>query len=123
MKPILFVACEKVIIAEQTHALSLITVMTGADVHSVNPRETTEMPANAIIPMSWAVLAMWKPSQQDVGESFVQRLEVRWPNGDQFVVAAQPFSQADDKPHPVYANVIGFPSGQAGDVTIRLWLE
>jgi hypothetical protein len=123
MKLMLFVPCEKVIVAEQTHAISVITVMSGAEMRRARPDDTADLPPTATIPMPWVVVALWKPSNDDLGKSFIQRLEILWPNKTQFATASIPFVTTDDKMHPVYANLTGFPGGQVGDVLTKIWLE
>jgi hypothetical protein len=126
MKLILLAACEKVIQDAETRAISLITIMTRAEVRDAviqGASAVEKMPPNAILPMTWSVVALLTPTPGDIGPLFTQQIEVFWPNGDLFVKGSLPFKFTDTRAHPNITNFIGFPGGQHGDVTIHLWIE
>ncbi|HTW56908.1 MAG TPA: hypothetical protein VMD99_02130 [Terriglobales bacterium] len=126
MKLILLAACEKAISDAETRAVSLITVMTRAEVRSrvtQEPPAVENMPPNAIIPMTWSVVALLTPTPGDIGPQFIQQVEVFWPNGDVFVKGSLPFKFVNTFAHPNIVNFVGFPAGQAGDVVIHMWIE
>lgn len=122
-KLILFAVCEKVILDSVGNA-SIINLIHGIEVAST-PQGTIigPIPKNAISPNPWCIYAGWKPVLDDTGKEFFQKIEILWPDGTVFNMSESSFRFEANRNHQVTTNLVGFPAGQTGDVTIRLWLE
>ena len=115
-----FLACEKVVIEKQFETPSLISVMQKV---MFQPSEGVEIPVNAIAPYKWAVFTMWVREQGDDGKTFRQKCELIMPDGTVGPVSIDlPFIVKDEINFNI-ANVLGFPVGQLGMITIKMWLE
>ena|SRR5579862_5253096 len=120
LKILTFAVCEKIIIDDNNNA-SLVVLM--QNIHgSLIGKKDVEIPKNAISPQAWAVYAIWTAAQEDIGKSFVQTVQVFWPDKSEFKRAEVPFT-VTERTHQNRINVIGFPIGQPGTVIVRLWLE
>jgi hypothetical protein len=127
MKCTALLACEKVII-DKDGAHSLINVMQSAAVtlqqqEPNKPPEPIPMQSNAVMPTTWWIYAVWKPSTDDVDRSFEQVYQLYWPSGEKFVETRLPFVQKDDKMQQTSFYFLGFPVGQVGDLKIISWLD
>jgi len=122
-KLILFAVCEKVILDGQNNA-SIINVVHGlqAAIPTQGPI-IGPIPRNAVAPTTWSIFALWKPAPGDTDKEFLQKSEVLWPDGTVFNTTEAPFKFVGNKTHQNAINVLGFPVGQIGDVTVNLWVE
>lgn len=121
MNPIVFCACEKIIIDRTTGGHSLIGIMISAEARFAGTPPA--LPPNAVVPNMWFVYAMWETSTEDIDRPCEQVLEVDWPNGERFIHNRLSFTP--DKTLRVQNSVgmVGFPLGQNGDLRIRAWIE
>jgi hypothetical protein len=116
-----FAACEKVIL-DQASVPSLIALFTKLKL--LLPGQLEDVPENAVAPKEWAVFASWDRVPSDEGKIFNQCLQVLYPDGKVF------FENRDvkftiklgERQHNA-VRIVGFPIGQKGDYTIRMWLE
>ena len=81
-----------------------------------------EIPRNAIAPKEWALFTRWKFEEADKGKTFIQIVQINWPDGSEFKRSDVPFATTD-LIHQVTMNIIGFPIGQEGRIQLKLWLE
>lgn len=115
-----FLACEKVIIEKEHETPSLISILQKV---MFQPNEGIEVPVNAIAPFKWSVFTIWDREQGDVGKTFHQKCELTMPDGTAGPITVDlPFTVKDEINFNV-ANVLGFPIGQLGTITITMWLE
>jgi|SRR5882762_3695633 len=120
LKPYVYVACEKVIVAKDDVA-SLINLFSKI-IFTVPAG--TEIPRNAVGPREWSVFSIWDPEPGDENREYVLCTEVLYPDKSQFAqtfrhrIPIQPNKRAQ-----MAVNIIGFPLGQPGEHTIRTWIE
>lgn len=81
------------------------------------------LPTNAVIPKDWAIFALWHSAESESFPTFRQWLVILWPDGSEFI--RQPLDVKVDKPEWTMSTVQiqGFPMGQKGRLTIRVWIE
>lgn len=118
---LVFVPCEKVIIDENQNP-TLVVLMQGLGAAPL-PGQPAEIPRNAVGPKEWCIFSVWRPSDQDYGKLFNQRIQLLWPDGSEFQNAHFAFQFEKGKSHQIRMNMFGFPIGQVGDVTLNMWLE
>jgi hypothetical protein len=82
-----------------------------------------ELPVNAVGPNSWAIYALWTPVPDDRGKEFTEVVEILWPDKKLFKRHPLLFRFKEAENHNVLVNVTGLPVGQAGTITINMWLE
>lgn len=112
--------CEKVI-NDQQSVPSLIGVFQRINI----PRTAAAMPPNAVNPMKWAIFTMWEHAPEEIGNEFVQRLQITKPNGEKFVDANLKFKPSDSE-LPQSKNTVeifGIPVDREGDFFVRVWIE
>lgn len=118
-KLLAFLPCEKVILDDTKNA-SLIIVLQGVGV----PIGKEGIPKNAVAPKEWAVFTLWaRPAPEDVGKTFYQFVQLLLPDGTEFTKSHLEFKMEAGKVHTNRLNVVGFPVGQAGEITLNMWLE
>ena len=115
-----FVPAEKAMTERDNSALSLITIMNGLQVE--RPAEGVDLPADAMLPVRWAVAAMWFREPGDEGKAFEQRVEVVLPDGSIGATAILPFALPRRTHHGTVRGDL-FPVGQAGEYLFRLALR
>lgn len=86
-------------------------------------KEGTKIPKNAVGPKEWAIFALWKQVAADRGDSFVQIVQILWPDKTEFKKQEAPFRFEPGRSHQNRIEINGFPLGQEGDVTVNMWLE
>jgi hypothetical protein len=118
----IFVVCEKVIVdkSEVASLISLFTTMSVAKPLGSPPRE---IPTNAVVPKEWAVFSSWDWDDADDGREYTQRIEVLFPDHTLFVKLEQKLLMISRRRIQTIAPISGFPIGQQGFYTVRLWLE
>jgi hypothetical protein len=120
LTPIIFVACSKVILDQNNNA-TLVEILQNL---SVPIPENVVLPPNAAAPREWSVFTMWKIDSTDVGKPYVQYVRMSWPDKTEFQTGKLPLQITSGKGvHQATVNVIGFPVGQEGPITIETWLE
>jgi hypothetical protein len=122
-KLILFAVCEKVILDGAGNA-SIINLVHGVEAANMQQGPIiAPIPKNAVSPIAWSIFAVWKPTSGDSGKEFSQQVEILQSDGTVFKAITAPFRFEAHRNHQNTVNVLGFPVGQAGDVTINMWLE
>jgi len=118
----IFAICEKVVMDKDDRA-SLISLFNTISAHIL---PTTEgIPPNAVAPKEWWAFASWEIEPGDIGKEYRQMVQLLYPNGEPFGQAmGVNFSPQSGKTHQQVAiNGLGFPIGQEGSYTLKMWLE
>jgi hypothetical protein len=118
-KLLLFVPCEKVIIAQDSNTLSLITILQEL---TINVPPDVQIPENAQVPMNWCALSLWHQQSGDEEKSYEQRVELCGPEG-KVLTSATSQMKISSASHRVIAFFTGFPVGQFGQHTLKLYLR
>lgn len=118
-KLLIFAPCEKIIIDDQGNA-TLIVIMQNV---SVSVSEGSELPRDAVTPKEWAVFTLWQPMPEDAGQKFVQVLQALMPDRSEFKRGELSFEMQENKTQQNRINIVGFPIGQPGQITVNMWLE
>jgi hypothetical protein len=119
MKLLAFVACEKVIV-DTTGNASLIVILQGMNV----AQATNEpVPHNAVGPKDWALIALWRPSLDEVGKTYDQMFEIFLPDGSSFAKPVLQFSTPNTKTATNTIAMNAIPMGQPGTLIIKAWVE
>jgi hypothetical protein len=122
-KLILFAVCEKVILDGLSNA-SIINVLHGIEAASAQQGPIIgPIPKNAVAPAPWSIYAIWKPAPGDAAKEFSEKIEILWPDRSAFNTITAPVKFEASRNHQSTVNMVGFPVGQVGDVTINMWLE
>lgn len=117
----IFAVCEKVI-TDDHQVASLINLMNG--IEAGMPQGMPGLiPKNAIAPKAWTIFTFWKPTPGDVGIEYIHKVEILLPDGTVFGANEAAFKFETGKTHQVKNEIAGFPIGQTGDVTVKMWLE
>ncbi len=123
MKISSFLACEKVI-KDERGMISLITLLSGIATEHTG---SEPMPANAITPAEWWLFTALSLDESDFNETFVQRIKIDWPSGDQFAEMTIAIVFPKEIPpvlsHTTTQQIRGFPIGQSGNVNVTTWIE
>jgi len=95
-----------VLINQPDSATSLINIMSGVKAQLLRPNETP--PSDAIVPIRWSVLSLWRCEVGDEDKKFEQRLQLFLPDGTttEFDVVV-PFTMKGQT-HKVRTEFIGF---------------
>jgi hypothetical protein len=121
LNPLVVAACEKVILDEVGNA-TLIMLLN--EIHVALPADGTVLPPAALSPKEWAVFAMWTVEQEDFGHDFVQHMHISFEDGTVFTDKTIPFHiKPNVRIATNRANIIGFPVGKEGKLTVTVWLE
>lgn len=121
LKPYVCVACEKVIVAKDQVA-SLIGLFSKLIVPV--PSSTNDIPKDAVAPISWVVFSTWDTETGDENRQYSLCTQIVYPDGS-------PFGEPMKHNIPVEAGkraqmiveIHGMPIGQAGNYTVRTWIE
>jgi hypothetical protein len=114
------VACEKVIIAADGVA-SLVglfnKMITAVAVE-------TEIPKNAVVPKEWAVFSIFETEPGDELKEYTHFVQILYPDQTQFAEISKTKLNIELNKR-AQANVLvpGFPIGQIGKYTVRVWVE
>ena len=118
-KPLIFVACEKVIFDREDNTASLVTIVEGIDI-SVG----ANLPETAELPIAWSVFSVWRKEDGDEDKQFRQRVGVVSPSGRIAKQQDTPFRFLENKNnHRVKVLMIGMPIGEAGIWLINLSIK
>lgn len=113
--------CEKVIYS-QAGLASLINMFTKVTIGVPN---AAEIPRNAVAPKEWAIFSSWDAEPGDERREYFICVNVLYPDqspwGD--VNRTKVNIQEGRKASQVATQMVGFPVGQAGTYTIRVWIE
>jgi hypothetical protein len=118
----IFALCEKAIIDKEGTA-SLISLFNQITAHLLP--SVKEVPPNAVFPKEWCAFSSWKIEAEDIGKEYRETFQLLYPNGEQFGSPMRvSFTPSADKTHQqIFAMGTGFPIGQEGSYTLRMWLE
>lgn len=120
LRPYVCVACEKVIITKDD-VPSLIGLF--SKVILTVPAET-DFPRNAVHPKEWAVFSIWDPGPGDEHRQYTLCMQFLYPDRSQFgEINKSPIKVVPNKRSQVVFQFNGFPIGQAGEYTVRTWIE
>jgi hypothetical protein len=121
LKPYVCVACEKVILATPDNVPSLIGLFSKI-VASIPVG--SDVPANAVVPKEWAIYSAWDPEPGDEDREYNLCVQILYPDETQFGdIWKNKIKVETGKRSQVTAQILGFPIGQQGFYTIRVWLE
>lgn len=120
LRPYVCVACEKVILAADSVA-SLINLFNRIAVVVANE---TEFPKNAVAPKEWAVFSIWDTEPGDELKDYTFCNQMFYPDQTQFGEVHRVKMNIElNKRSQVNLQFVGFPIGQAGQYTVRTWVE
>jgi hypothetical protein len=115
-----FAVCEKVIL-DASGTPSLIALFN--EMKAVIPSDV-ELPSNAVGPKDWAIFSTYEWEDTDEGKEYRQFIEIVYPDGKLFTPPQEnKFVMQRDKRQQSTAQLSGFPLGQQGLYTVRLWLQ
>jgi hypothetical protein len=121
-KLVLFAACEKAIVDQQTNVFSLLSLLENVNVQLI---PGAVLPPNAIVPMSWAAVSIFERTPNDDGKTFEQRTAV-FDSAGALVIQTpiSPFEfKRDSDFHRIINNINGMPVGNAGRVSVKCYLR
>jgi hypothetical protein len=120
LTPYAFVACEKVIIGQDSVS-SLIALFSKV---ILNIPVGTEIPKNAIAPKEWSIFSMWNLDPGDEARDCTLCTEILYPDKTPFhPIPKSKMKLEAGKKSQVGIQVSGFPVGQEGPYTVRTWIE
>lgn len=115
LKLLIYAPCEKVIIAEDQTA-SMISIM-----ESVSVNIAGEIPADAIAPIRWHVVSLWRRDQEIKDPVEIEeRTDVLRPDGSVATGGTTKFTVTNE--HLMYRSLVKvpvFPIGQPGFVRVK----
>jgi hypothetical protein len=117
-KLVIFAPCEKLIIAEDTHAASIINLLWGTQIVIAAPQSTDDLK----IPFRWNVFCLWQEENGDTGKTFEQTIQLVVPSGRVHMSSSQEF-QITKAFHRIVTNIDGFPVTEDGRYVIRALLR
>jgi hypothetical protein len=118
----IFAICEKVVIDKEEKA-SLISLFNTISAQILPTNK--DIPPNAVVAKEWWAFTSWEIEPGDIGKEYRQMLQLLYPNGEPFgTPMGVSFSPQSGKTHQqVTVNGMGFPIGQEGSYTLKMWLE
>ena len=121
---IILAVCERTILDRENN-VSLINLLQGLNVKARPDasQAVQPLPRNSVAPKDWSIFSFWKPEQEDFEKPFQHVLQVLWPDQTEFKRHTGEVRFAEGKSQQVAINIVGFPVGQAGDITVNVWLE
>jgi hypothetical protein len=115
------VVCEKVIYSQEAIA-SLINLF--GKIAIVTPANQEEMPRNAVAPKEWAVFSRWNTEPGDELKEYFVCTQVFYPDQSPFgEVHRSKIAVEPSRPAQLNVQMVGFPIGQAGTYTAKVWVE
>jgi hypothetical protein len=116
---LMFAPCERVIVGEDDHNVSLIALLQNLNVQIP---EGWEAPVDLAAPIKWSVVVLWRREDGDEDKEYQQRVQLVAP--DERVVIDVPlnFRLPQSSQHNVVVNN-GFPVDQPGICWLKLFLR
>jgi hypothetical protein len=115
--------CEKVIV-DREGMPSLIRLFQNINIALSEGQQLEQIPREAITYKEWALFTEWKIDDAEVGTKAEQIFELMYPDNAIAPLKGRiPFDFKTPGIHRNHQNIIGFPIGQEGPYTIRVWLE
>jgi hypothetical protein len=116
-RPLIFAACDNVLIDRDDNSASLISLIEGVTVSIEG-----EIPEDARLPMRWFVFCLWHKEAGDEGKRFEQNIRIISPSGK--VGKENPFPVVMEKSnHRIKLAVQDLPIGEFGEWTLTLSLR
>lgn len=113
-------ACEKVIVSADLD-VSLITLF---DKLTVEVAPGIEFPATFVAAKEWALFSKWLPEPGDELKEYVHCFQMMYPDQSPFGnVVRQKLRIESNKQTQNIMKMVGFPIGQRGTYTVRIWVE
>jgi hypothetical protein len=108
-KLLIFAPCEKVLVDELTHTVTLIGVL--QEIHYKLPPGTAAPQPNSLLPLNWQIISLWQEEDPaDAGVEFEQRVVLENSAGQ--VLFANEVKWRFTRPSQrMVANVPGLPIG------------
>ncbi len=118
----IFAVCSDVII-DKSETASLISLF--GEIKAFLPPEAGPVPRDAVAPKEWAVFTSWRQRPEDGGRQYRQKIQILYPDGTPFgAVTEVDFAfQAGKSHHQLTTKWNGFPIGQTGMYSVKMWLE
>jgi len=138
LKPYICVTCERVIIEQviphapnvtipETHGpASLIGLFSKMYVTPITAPsgESPVVPPNAILPREWAIYTEWNTEPGDENRRYVLAVQIFYPDQTPFGETTRaPINVEPNRRSQSIVRINGFPVGQAGMYTARVWIE
>lgn len=120
-KVLLFAACEKVIIDQETNVISLLSLV--QDINVQTPPGVTSPPPNAIVPMQWSIVTIFLAEATDGGKKFEQRAVLFSPADAPVMQSAVALFEMTKQQHRIVSQVVGMPVGSSGTLFLRCFLR
>lgn len=118
---LLFAPCEKAIV-DRNGALSLVSVMAKLTVGV--PGGAPPLPANALLPMQWAIVSIWQQaSEWERGRAFEQRAALVSEAGTILLDSVTEFRFTTEPTHQVIVQIAGLPIGAVGANKTKVWIR
>jgi len=116
--------CEKVIV-DRDGMPSLIALFENLNISPSPGQEIAEVPRETITFQQWTVFSEWWIGADELDlEAADQIFEIQFPDGSLAPVRGKiPFVFGNPGIHRNHQTIVGFPVGQEGTYTIRVWLE
>ena len=116
---LIFAPCERAILGDDD-LVSMVVIL-----EAINLETSIDFPANAVFPMTWAVVSMWSRTEE-VQDSltYEQRVDVIRPDGVLAGSTSTEFTVTNS--YHNYRNIskfTNFPVGVTGDSIIKLFLR
>jgi hypothetical protein len=124
-KLLIFAPCQKAIVDRTDSLMSLIGVFHGFVLNDIikGDAPTDEpLPADAKIPMQWAIGTEWLRLLDEEDKTFEQHIEIVSPDGTRMEVNIQPFKMTH-RTHQVVVLAGTFPIGVPGKQNLVLSLR
>jgi hypothetical protein len=121
LRPFACLACEKVLHSLPGDTDSLIVLF---DRLTIAVPEEQDIPKNAVAPKEWAIYSAWDPEPGDEIRNYFLCTQILYPDQTQFGETMKSKMRIEaNKRSKVNTQVLGFPVGQPGFYTVRMWLE
>lgn len=116
-KLLIFAACERVVIDSEDGNVSMFSIIEGFKLDA-----SGDLPADAVIPIKWAVLSMWRKQTEDEGKEYEQKVQLISPSGAILAEGTSKFRLIKSS-HRLRLNIQVLPAGEAGDWLLQLSLR
>lgn len=116
---LIFAPCEKVILAQNSNAISLISILQDL---TIGLPADTQVPEEIAAPFRWYGFVMWKKEAEDEGKSYVQELELCRPDGATIATGESLF-RITGSFHRATTEFLFFPVHQSGSYSLNLYLR
>jgi hypothetical protein len=117
---VLFAACEKAIIDQNTNVLSLMSLL--QDINVQLPPGITP-PPNTAIPMSWTIVSVWQQAPADQGKTFEQRCTLVTQSGATLMETPVAGFETKTEFHRVINQVMGLHINPVGSRLVKCFMR